>query len=106
MVRNGRELSPLMRCRASTSSGVLTIFSVNGIPRLVSRARPDPHGAQLLEVYSVTGYLLTTWRSSNGNATPPLLPVSVDLPVMPTTLADETGGLSEKLIFPSGPTTR
>ena len=48
-------LSPLRRCRASMSSAVVTVRSVNGMPRLVSRVRPLPQGAQSSPVYSVTG---------------------------------------------------
>src|SRR5450830_603749 len=100
MVKKGRELSPLMRTSAALSSALVTVFSVNGMPRLLSSARPEPQGAQLLAVYKVTGYLLAIWRNSNGSPPPP---APIDLPPAPmaVVLLDAAGGLSEKEIFPS-----
>ena len=97
-----------MRVKASVSSLVLTVRSENGTPRPVSNARPDAQGAQLAELYSVTGKRLTTWRSSKGRAVP-LMSSTRPLRSVAVTLAAVfalTGALSEKVTLPSAPTMR
>src|SRR5450830_828835 len=105
MVRKGSEFSPLMRRRESASSELVIVFSANGMPRLFRSARPALQGAQLLEVYSVTGYVLATWRNSNGNAAPPWA-MGLSPTLVGVTLSAAAEGLSEKVIRPSGPTSR
>src|SRR5665647_162091 len=105
MVRKGSEFSPLMRRSASISPALVIVFSANGMPRPLSRARAALQGSQLLEVYSVTGYLLATWRNSNGNVAPPAPIVGAAIFTVATLAAPEDG-LSEKVIRPSGPTKR
>ena len=98
--------SPLMRVNASTSSLVLTVRSLKGMPRLASRVRPAPHGAQFAEVYSVTGKRPMTCPSSYGSGA---LPMSRDLPPRPVAVvlsSRVTGGLSENVTLPSAPTMR
>ena len=105
MVKKGSEASPLMRCKACTSSLLLTVFSVKGTPRLVSMDLAATQGPQSLPTYSVTGYLDVTCRNSNGNngligeLPPPVLGV-VTLALL------SLGGLSEKVTLPSAPTIR
>src|ERR1035437_981232 len=105
MVRKGSEFSPLMRRSASISPALVTVFSANGMPRPLSRARDALQGAQLLEVYSVTGYLLATWRNSNGKVAPPAPIVGAAIFTV-VILSAATDGLSEKVIPPSGPIKR
>ena len=84
MVAKGREESPEIRCKDSASSAVLTVRSVKGMPRPLSNARAESQGPHLLAVYSVTGYLLLTWRSSKGK---PVLEAAQLAPTpVPTTL--------------------
>ena len=83
MVKKGRELSPLMRCRACWSSFVEIVFSANGMPRVASMERAEPQGAQLAPVYSVTGYWPTTLRNSKGSE-------AVEIPPAPPVLAAVT----------------
>ena len=55
MVVNGKEPSPASRSSAAKSSGVLTVRSVKGMPRDLSKERPASQGPQGVDVYRVTG---------------------------------------------------
>ena len=94
-----------MRCRAWLSSTVVTVFSAKGTPLIVSIARADEQGPQFSTVYSVTGYLDATCRNSKGRVldVPPLEPPAADVVFALLAAGDD---LSEKVTWPSGPTTR
>ena len=55
MRTTGTWLVPSRLCRMRASSEVVTVFSVKGTPRALSKARPASQAEQAVLVYSVTG---------------------------------------------------
>jgi hypothetical protein len=100
-------VSPMSRRKASESSCVVTVRSEKGTPRLLSMARALSQGLQGSVVYSVTGNLEATWRSSKGSRLLPLETTLASSPISETLpCCADTGALSENVTFPSGPTMR
>src|SRR6476659_4725044 len=99
MVRKGTRTSPDRRRRAAASSLLATVRSENGTPRLVRKLRALLQGPQPSPVYSVTGYLLETVRSSKGRP-PAALPPPAGMATVGASCGLaclSTGGLSEKV---------
>ena len=106
MVANGKDVSPEMRCRDSVSSAVLTVRSVNGMPRPHEQCAGRVTGSALAGGVQrdrvFVGHLAQLKRQAGAGRRA----AGTYAGAHHFALVGVAGGLSEKVTLPSAPTMR